>query len=222
MSSKLGRILEQNSYDHQTASKDSKQLERILLDAVDKCTAAVSERKQKLRFAGGDQTDRDHLGGNVTSSNPGSGERKEKSEVSLMSADERPLVGCEDPNLVESGVSKVFRVGSARTNQAGRDFNIRYCDQETRGGGWTVGRNVLNIFWKYFSGIFPGHPEERNVRGGPGELHPRLAGLQARLRRPQRGVLVRQRLPALSDQQSQHEAQGGAGVLLRSDGLGRI
>ena len=108
-SSQLGRILEQNSYDHQAASKDNKQLERIVLDAFDKCTSAVSDRKQRVMFAGGDQAGR-----NVSSSSPESGERKGKSEDVLMSADERPLVGCEDPNLVESGVSKVFRVGSAR------------------------------------------------------------------------------------------------------------
>ena len=142
-SSKLARILEQNSYDHQAASKDNKQLERIVLDAFDKCTTALTDRRQRL-FVGGEEeeeADRNTLGANVTSSKAVSGERREKSEV-LMSADERPLVGCEDPNLVESGVSKVFRVGSARTNQAGRDFNIRYCDQQTRGGGWTVGWRV--------------------------------------------------------------------------------
>ena len=108
-SSKLARILEQNSYDHQAASKDNKQLERIVLDAFDKCTSAGSDRRQRVMFAGGDQAGR-----NVSSSSPESGERKGKSEEVLMSADERPLVGCEDPNLVESGVSKVFRVGSAR------------------------------------------------------------------------------------------------------------
>ena len=47
-------------------------------------------------------------------------------------------LGCEDPNLVESGVSKVFRVGEASTNPGGRDINIRFCEQKTAGGGWTV------------------------------------------------------------------------------------
>ena len=47
-------------------------------------------------------------------------------------------LGCEDPNLVESGVSKVFRVGGASTNPGGRDFNIRFCEQKAAGGGWTV------------------------------------------------------------------------------------
>ena len=35
-------------------------------------------------------------------------------------------------------MSKVFRVGSAQVNDGGRDFNIRYCDQQTGPGGWTV------------------------------------------------------------------------------------
>ena len=139
-STKLGRILEQNSYDHQAASRDNKELERIVLDAFDKCTTALSARRQEVMVAGGEEEEagRSQLGGNITSSQAVNDERIDQAEV-MMSADERPLVGCEDPNLVESGVSRVFRVGSARTNQAGRDFNIRYCDQETAGGGWTVG-----------------------------------------------------------------------------------
>ena len=136
-SSKLARILEQNSYDHQAASRDNKQLERIVLDAFDKCTA-MTDRDHKVKFVVNDERRGDLAGGNVSSSTPALTERGEKS-AGLMSADERPLAGCEDPNLVESGVSKVFRVGSAQTNEAGRDFNIRYCNQETLGGGWTVG-----------------------------------------------------------------------------------
>ena len=193
-SSKLARILEQNSYDHQAATKDNKQLERIVLDAFDKCTTALTDRRQKVLFVASEEeeeTDRNNLGANVTSIKAVSGERREKSKV-LMSADERPLVGCEDPNLVESGVSKVFRVGSARANKAGRDFNIRYCDQQTRGGGWTVGWGEERLLRNIFMRIFPGHSEERNVRGGPGKLYSRLGGLQEWLRRPQWGVLVRQ------------------------------
>ena len=32
---------DQNSYDHQVSSKENKQLERLLLDAFDKCSAVA-------------------------------------------------------------------------------------------------------------------------------------------------------------------------------------
>ena len=133
------------------ASKDNKQLERLVLGAFDRCSA-ISDRDRAVKFGG---EGRDNQTDVVT----------EKTEKSVVMSDESRLeqerleVGCEDPNLVESGVSKVFRVGSARINEGGRDFNIRYCDQETGGGGWTViqrrggggeGRENFTRNWKEY------------------------------------------------------------------------
>ena len=50
-------------------------------------------------------------------------------------------LSCENPKLVRSGESKVLRVGDSQQNEGSRDFNIRYCDQQTNGGGWTVRLN---------------------------------------------------------------------------------
>ena len=47
----------------------------------------------------------------------------------------RVEVGCEDPKLMMSGASKVYRVGTVGKVE---DYHTRYCDQQTTGGGWTV------------------------------------------------------------------------------------
>ena len=82
--------------------------------------------------------------------------------------------GCEEPGLVTSQESKVhiiiiitiiitiiiiiiimyppprvYRVGRARTNLGNRDYNIRYCDQSTAGGGWTVRLSTHNLHTIY-------------------------------------------------------------------------
>ena len=49
--------------------------------------------------------------------------------------------GCGISKYVRSKEARVFRIRDSQLNEAGRDFNIRYCDQKTRGGGWTVKNN---------------------------------------------------------------------------------
>ena len=47
--------------------------------------------------------------------------------------------GCEDLRRAGLSESKVYKVGSSsELNEADRDFNRRFCDQEANGGGWTV------------------------------------------------------------------------------------
>ena len=135
---KLSRILDQNSYDHQASTKQNKHLERILLDGFDKCkTTLPMDNNEKMndnnnnknnRFEKESEEDEADIVFDTNKANL-------SDEPSKSSDDHR---GCEDLNLVDSGVSKVFRVGSSHINAGGRDFNIRYCDQKTAGGGWTV------------------------------------------------------------------------------------
>ena len=118
---------------HQAATRESKNLERIVLDAFDNCQAASIEQetvRPKVKVVKEDKVvTRSNNSVSVTNTNL-------SDEPSLVIMEEE--LGCEDPNLVESGVSKVFRVGGAITNSGGRDFNIRFCEQKTAGGGWTV------------------------------------------------------------------------------------
>ena len=66
---------------------------------------------------------------------------EEGSSYDTIEPDEKTVrSGCED--LKHGGgatTTKVYKVGVTRYNEAGRDFNTRLCDQETSGGGWTVG-----------------------------------------------------------------------------------
>jgi hypothetical protein len=55
----------------------------------------------------------------------------------MNEADDIPE-SCENPKLVRSGKSKAVRVGDSQQNEGSRDYNIRYCDQQNNGGGWTV------------------------------------------------------------------------------------
>ena len=53
----------------------------------------------------------------------------------------------------------MFRVGSADVNEGGRDYNIRYCEQKTAGGGWTVSlvsdcESNQTVFIRIFSNNF--------------------------------------------------------------------
>ena len=56
-------------------------------------------------------------------------DEEEKNEVLLS--------GCL--NQSRSGTVKV---GQPKLNEDGRDFHLRVCDQETNGGGWTVGGSM--------------------------------------------------------------------------------
>ena len=144
---KLSRILDQNSYDHQAATKESKNLERIVLDAFDKCQAASVEQetvRPKVVARDNKALDDEEV---IRSDNSVSVTNTNLSDEPSAEIREEEL-GCEDPNLAESGVSKVFRVGGASVNPGGRDLNIRFCEQKAAGGGWTVG-DFLIIFTSF-------------------------------------------------------------------------
>ena len=130
----LERVLEQGSYHSQAANQDHQQLEASMLQAADRCSAAktgatiiasrdVDEIEEKTEVKGKQAYAEEEM--------------LEDQSLSDEPADTAPG-GCQDANLVESGVSRVARVGPQRRNEAGRDWNLRFCEQKAAGGGWTV------------------------------------------------------------------------------------
>ena len=89
----------------------------------DKTLAAVSE----WGFGGGGLGRGKNLDPGVESE-----EEEEEEEDDLVF-----LSGCSEQTR-----SGPVRVGVSRPNEAGRDFHLRLCEQETSGGGWTVGRSM--------------------------------------------------------------------------------
>ena len=64
-------------------------------------------------------------------------EDEEEDDVGEDDVEDVLLSGC-----LEQTRSGPVRVGVSRPNEAGGDFHLRLCDQQTAGGGWTVGRSM--------------------------------------------------------------------------------
>ena len=127
-SQKFERLQQQNSYDHDTISKEQKEILRLLLKGFDQCKA-VSVKSDSYRKES-EQVDTEiPKVTKIQTDNPLSGEPATENPISQS---------CENPKLVRSRENKVLRVGDSQQNEGNRDFNIRYCDQQTNGGGWTV------------------------------------------------------------------------------------
>lgn len=133
------RVLQQNSYDHDSHSKGHKQLERLLVEGFDRCKPGVRLRNRVA--SGGSTTIR-----STTPRTTATSKRLVPTEEVLREATVKmPLVGapptippgpegCESGDLVRAGASGVVRMGDGKT-----DFQTRFCEQDTTGGGWTVG-----------------------------------------------------------------------------------
>ena len=154
---KLERLGQQNSYDHDTVVKGQKVLESLMVESIDKCrfggsrvvrrtttprpapitTTTTTAATTSLR------TTDSHEALTHPESNDTSEEEEEEGELEEMVVEKKEeedvvsLSGCSEQ--VSSGP---VRVGVSRLNEAGRDFHQRLCDQETSGGGWTVGRSM--------------------------------------------------------------------------------
>ena len=135
-SQKFERLQQQNSYDHDTISKRQKEIERLLLEGFDLCKTeslkSYSFRKESEKAV--KDIFKSHNGDIIKVT-----KMYTDSQLSEDPATENPIPqSCENPKLVRKGESKVLRVGDSKQNEGSRDFNIRYCDQQTNGGGWTV------------------------------------------------------------------------------------
>jgi len=127
-SQKFDRILQQNSYDHDTIIKGQKAIEKLIFEGIDRCKNVnkgnIKHLDQEIKM---EETEI------ITEAT---------ATVTDSQLSDEPLgkqsKGCEDTKLTTTFESKVFRVADSQKNEKGRDLNIRYCDQETGGGGWTV------------------------------------------------------------------------------------
>ena len=150
---KLERLGQQNSYDHDTLVKGQKVLESLMVESIDKCrfgggrivrrtttsrpppttttTTTTTTSTTSVRTTDYMLTENEAL------ALPESIDTYEEEEEEEVEEDVVFLSGC-----LEQTRSGPVRVGVSRPNEAGRDFHLRLCEQETSGGGWTVGRSM--------------------------------------------------------------------------------
>ena len=154
-------MLDQNSYDHASATNNFKHLERLVIDGFDKCSAAGGGAVQSDTVFICQHPSQNNLKPDLSKQQ--SSDRIKSESVNVVNHDEHGQSddpgdddgaeendpGCEQPSLVAAGESKVERLGSPMINDGGRDYNVRACNQKTAGGGWTV-RNydfTLKLFY---------------------------------------------------------------------------
>jgi hypothetical protein len=154
---KFDRILQQNSYDHDTLNKGQKSLESFMVEGFDRCKLKDPRAGKRVRTTPSYSETTTKLTTTTTTEEFTTPELLDNNDVlKLPFVDESEILeedvnydDTEEPNakggcdeLKHSGgatTSKVYKVGVSRHNEGGRDFNSRLCDQETSGGGWTVG-----------------------------------------------------------------------------------
>ena len=153
-SQKLDRLGQQNSYDHDTIVKGQKVLESLLVEGIDKCRLAGPNRGIRRTSTARPTTTTTtrvnteelpdpvlRVTENQDLALPQSvdtfQEEEDEEEQELEQEQEVLLSGCLDRSR-----SGLVKVGVSRRNEAGRDFHVRVCDQETGGGGWTVGGSM--------------------------------------------------------------------------------
>ena len=130
------RVLQQNSYDHDSHAKGHKQLERLLVEGFDRCQAEAAGERTRHKEG---KTDKERKEVEQQNDEATKSEKESRQTTRSPPSPRSPLApwesGCERADLVGTGLSKVYRVGS----RGGDDgFNTRFCDQKTDGGGWTV------------------------------------------------------------------------------------
>ena len=70
-------------------------------------------------------------------------ERKSFSEETVEEPNVKLIRGCQDLRAAGETESRIYSLASGKElNEGGRDYNTRFCDMTTDGGGWTV----TNIF----------------------------------------------------------------------------
>jgi hypothetical protein len=120
------RVLQQNSYDHDSHSKGHKELERLLVDGFDRCKPGLRVRTRSPPPV------TPQLPG-PTSPRPGPTEEVLRVEATVrlpLVQPGPPATRDPEPPTCEEGVEGVVGAGGPAA---------RYCSQDTAGGGWTVG-----------------------------------------------------------------------------------
>ena len=71
-----------------------------------------------------------------------------KSVDTIAKTTEAPVIrGCQDLRMAGERQSRVYTMASGKElNEGGRDYNTRFCDMTTDGGGWTVS-NFLSVLF---------------------------------------------------------------------------
>ena len=128
-SQKLDRLQQQTSYDHDTIVKGQKMLESLVVEGIEKCNVGGGRMVRRTTARTTTRTT------TTTTSTTTVATSTRREEVTLGLDDEyEEEGGCGDVD--EDGI---VRVGVRKMNDHGRDYNTRLCDQQTSGGGWTVG-----------------------------------------------------------------------------------
>lgn len=168
-SQKFDKHGQQNSYDHDTLVKGQKVIESLLVKAIDKCrfvggnrlmkrtttkrpttTTTTTTKTENIRV---EVTENQALAlpGSLYTSNQEEDEEIDEEEGEEVEIDEEgeeiEVEGEEKDEVLLSGClnqskSGTVKVGPPNLNEDGRDFHLRLCDQETNGGGWTVGGSM--------------------------------------------------------------------------------
>eukprot|EP00092_Neocalanus_flemingeri_P027836 GFUD01030219.1.p1 GENE.GFUD01030219.1~~GFUD01030219.1.p1 ORF type:complete len:765 (-),score=159.24 GFUD01030219.1:331-2625(-) len=156
-SQKFDRILQQNSYDHDTINKGQKALESFLMEGFDRCKMRDSRAGKRIRPTPSYSETTTKIPTTTTERVTTPEVIEDNDVLKLPFVDESEILdddvsfdtkepyakmpsGCDDlKHSSGSSSSKVYKVGVSRMyNEGGKDFNTRLCDQETSGGGWTV------------------------------------------------------------------------------------
>ena len=67
--------------------------------------------------------------------------------------------GCQDLRMAGETESRIYSLASGKElNEGGRDYNTRFCDMTTDGGGWTVSKGLASFLVSVSNAVCVGSP----------------------------------------------------------------